>query len=225
MRLDDVGDDPQAAGTTVDDAERLPALEAQGFRRLTLVRAWAVDRKSFVSTLLRSGDGTAFGESERLGSLRVTLVRTVLEDGTLIETSLVSPSLKTLLFGPLRVHHPRAGFHAARVRRIEDLWTSHRDRVARVAAQEQTTIPRHDSLELYRDVTARGMEIAFFQSQAILVLPFLAIFAAMLPAVLTGQDEFDKPLLYGSIAVGVMLGRLFGRHVMAMLPWPRRRRP
>jgi hypothetical protein len=224
MRMDDVGDDPQAAEETTDDVDLLPLLEAAGFQRVTLVRAWANEKTSNVSTLLRSSDATTFGEAERKGSLRETWLRTILEDGTLVETRLAGRGWLQVLLGPLRLHHPRAGYHFAQVAEVESLWPVHQERVGRIAAAREADLPRHDGLPLYRQLTDQATRVTMVQWQGMVVLTILPIIALAAFSLATGH-EVTAPMLYGAIGAGALLGRFVGRQLMTLLPFPRPGRP
>jgi hypothetical protein len=224
MQLDDVGHDPEATAESIDDVEILARLEAQGFERITLVRAWAGARESNVSTLLKSPDGAAFGESERKGSLRETWLRSMLQDGTIVETRLRRSGWMQVLMGPLRIHHPRAHYHLAQTAEVEQLWPTHSALVERIALERRSSAVPCQDLQTYRDLTARALRVSMVQWQGMMLLCIVPVFVAMFLLMPGGEegDGFDKPLLYASVAAGLLVGRLFGRRVATLLPWPRR---
>ncbi len=221
MRIDDVTGDPSALAESIDNPAHRAVLEGAGFRQLALLRCWVDDRKSFVSSVFVDATQTAFGEAEKHGGQVFMSARTALQDGALVETRLRNRGWKRALFGPLRVNHPRAGLYQVYVARPEDVAPTHEQLVRRITSRRGTTAARHDNLELFRAMSGRGLAVAAIQWMGIMLgtLPVLLLAAAI---VIPHEDAaWADAALWGSFALSLLVGRLLGRRMMTLLPYPR----
>lgn len=219
MQIEDVTGDPTAIAESIDNPELIPVLEGQGFESLALLRCYAGPQTSFVSSVLVHRDGTAFGEAEKHKSMVETSARTILEDGAIVETRVKTSHWKKAVFGPLRVNHASAGFYFQEVEHASGLWAVHGERIQRVAADRKTSIPRHDSVDLFRVASDRALRVGIIQwnGLALFVIP------VMIVAILLAErfEAETGELMMAGFVLGLLAGRLFGRTVMSWLPFPR----
>ena len=105
-------------------------------------------KKSFITMVLVDPEGLSFTRPEWLFELPHVSFKTLLEDGTLVDTRNIAryPILDLLpLFAPYQ-HHPAAGYLLENMGREppEEVWARHRTRVKEIMAERRTRVRPHD---------------------------------------------------------------------------------
>ncbi|KFE62634.1 hypothetical protein [Hyalangium minutum] len=152
----DVSEDPAERARAKPVPELTPGFEALGFKTLGFYRLGRPP--GHVYEVWRSPDSRAVLVVEYdLKKRPRAELRTLLHDGTIIETSSRFSGLSRL-FRRARLHHPEAGYlletHAATP---EQLYRRHTERVEAIARERSSTIPSHDSMRLLFALVARSM--------------------------------------------------------------------
>lgn len=152
----DVSENPAERVRAKPVPELTPGFEALGFKTLGFYRLGRPP--GHVYEVWRSPDSRAVLVVEYdLKKRPRAELRTLLHDGTIIETSSRFSGLSRL-FRRARLHHPEAGYlletHAATP---EQLYRRHTERVEAIARERSSTIPSHDSMRLLFALVARSM--------------------------------------------------------------------
>ncbi len=209
----DVTGNPDAEGRADQLPELREALLTLGFKRVGFLEARSSDSparqaqmtlmfekdndaelvrrvltEGQVTEITASQDETAFAELERFFDDQLIELRTILEDGAIIETT-TKPMGRPQRRDPIKglrdifesallqrfmnwvrgdrvflwatEHHPRAGYYLELVDNssAERLWHRHRQRVAAIAESRGTSIPSQNSMRLYLAICERISEL------------------------------------------------------------------
>lgn len=152
----DVSEDAAERARAKPVPELTPGFEALGFQTLGFYRLGRPPGHVF--EVWRSPDSRAVLVVEHdLKKRPRAELRTLLHDGTIIETSSRFSGLARL-FRRSRLHHPEAAYlmetHAATT---EQLYRRHTERVEAIARERNSTIPPHDSMRLLFALVSRSM--------------------------------------------------------------------
>jgi hypothetical protein len=135
------------------------ALEALGFTRLCRV---TVGSGKAISQVWVSREGDAFAEPEWMpGPAPHLSFRSVLPDGTILQTSTPRVGKVRLIPFWTRQHHPKAGYLLEeRAGMPHELWARHRERVAEAARSRGGASALDASLAVFLDLANRTVKLA-----------------------------------------------------------------
>ena len=170
--------------------ELVPAFEALGFQSVGFYRMGKAP--GYVHEVWRSPDSKAFLVVEYdLHKKPRAELRTLLHDGTILETSAGFTGLARL-FRRARLHHPECAYLLETSNDSpERLWRKHSARVDAIARERGTTVPPHDSMRLQFALATRSMLVTFvrrMQGRSLEWTIFIpATLAIVIAVVLTGS--------------------------------------
>ena len=217
----DVSSDPEAAARLREIPELAGPFTALGFERIALVesvRASSLKRgKRIVHELLASPDRRAFLLPERSpGGPPVAPLRSVLEDGTILETWGPIDDWRSWLAPLPPVSRTPVGFHVevAPSWEASELWRTHAAALDALAARRGSGVPPHDAVSLYGPIANRAIDLGTSAAKigivlgiagSLIVLPLLGVRSTLL-----------------TIAAFAGIYRFGGPAISARLPWPPR---
>jgi hypothetical protein len=182
----DVSEDEGERARAKAVPELTPAFEKLGFQTQGFYRLGRPP--GFVHEVWRSPDSRSFLVVEYDNSQKPRAeLRTLLHDGTIIETSSRFSGLARL-FRRARLHHPESAYLLENADvSPEELCRRHAARVEAIVRERHSTIPLHDSMRLHFALVARSMVLSFARrlqgkrlEWTILIPATLAIVAAVL---------------------------------------------
>jgi hypothetical protein len=140
--------------------ELVPGFEALGFQSIGFYRMGRAP--GYVHEVWRSPDSKAFLTVEYdLHKKPRAELRTLLHDGTIVETSSGHTGLARL-FRRARLHHPECAYLMETSNAVpEGLWRKHSARMDAIARERGSTIPPHDSMRLQFALASRSMVVTF----------------------------------------------------------------
>jgi hypothetical protein len=168
--------------------ELASAFEAIGFESVGFYRMGKAP--GYVHEVWRSPDSRAFLTLEHDNSKKPRAeLRTLLHDGTIIDTSTTHSGLARL-YRRSRIHHPESAYlMATSGASPEALWRKHSERLQAIVRERGSTIPPHDSLRTQFALTSRSMVVTFVRrlqgrrlEWTVLIPATVAIVAAVLMA-------------------------------------------
>jgi hypothetical protein len=186
FEVQDVSDNEEERRRAMNVPELSPAFEALGFRSIGFYRMGSAP--GYVHEVWRSPDNRAFLTLEHDQNKKPRAeIRTLLHDGTIIDTSSHFSGLARL-FRRSRIHHPESAYFMELAPCVpEALWQRHLQRVEAIARQQGSTVPVHDAMRLQFALAARSMIISFVRrlhsrriQWTVLIPATLAIVAAVL---------------------------------------------
>jgi hypothetical protein len=140
--------------------ELAPGFAALGFQSVGFYRMGS--EPGSVHEVLRSPDSRAFLILEHdLQQRPRAELRTLLHDGTIVETSSGYSGLARL-FRRARLHHPESAYLLETSGASpERLWRRHTARVEAIARERGSTIPPHDSMRVHFALSSRSLVVTF----------------------------------------------------------------
>lgn len=222
-------------------AQKMPEVRASfedlGFHRLGFFewRSSSQELKGDVWEILASPSAKAFLELQRFRGRPVPSLRTVLDDGAIVETRIKPP--RSFLSGLtwMSQDHPRAGFFYEAVKQATpaELFERHEARVQEVAEGRGVSPIAHDSMEVHARLVDRAMRVHRFRKTVTLALmltcfPIAAVLAVLFVRGMLAGKDLDTPLT-GPETLLLWLARL-GCPLLANAgpwvgPWIARRLP
>ena len=190
FEVSDVSADAEERARAKAVPELASGFAALGFQSVGFYRMGSLP--GYVHKVWRSPDSRAFLLLEYdLHQRPRAELRTLLHDGTIVETSTGYSGLARL-FRRARLHHPECAYLLETSGDSpERLWRKHTARVEAIARERGSTIPPHDSMRMQFALASRSMVVTFVRrlqgkslEWTILIPATLAIVAAVL---LTGS--------------------------------------
>ncbi len=156
----DVSEDAAERSRAKNVPELAPAFEALGFQSVGFYRMGAAP--GYVHQVWRTPDSRAFVVLEHdLNQKPRAELRTLLHDGTIVETSTGFTGLARL-FRRARLHHPECAYLLETSNASpEELWRKHTARVEAIARERGSTVPPHDSMRMYFALASRSMVVTY----------------------------------------------------------------
>jgi hypothetical protein len=156
----DVSDDAAERARAKTVPELIPAFQALGFQIVGYYRLGKPP--GYVNEVWRSPDSRAFLLVEYDNKQRPRAeLRTLLHDGTIIETSSRFSGLARL-YRRARLHHPESAYLLETLDASpEELSRRHSERLEAIVRERNSTIPPHDSMRLNFALTSRSMVLTF----------------------------------------------------------------
>ena len=182
----DVSAEAEQRARALNVPELAAAFEALGFRSIGFYRMGQAP--GYVHEVWRSPDSRAFLTVEHdLKKRQRAELRTLLHDGTIIDTSSRFSGLARL-FRRSRIHHPESAyFMETAACEPEALWKRHQQRVETIAREQKSTVPVHDSMRVQFALACRSMVVSFVRrlhsrriQWTVLIPATIAIVAAVL---------------------------------------------
>jgi hypothetical protein len=160
FEVHDVSTDAAERARAKPVPELAVGFEALGFHSVGFYRMG--EAPGYVHEVLRSPDSRAFLTLEYdLRQKPRAELRTLLHDGTIVETS-SSYSGLARLFRRARLHHPESAYLLENSGASpEELWRKHCARVEAIIRERNSTIPLHDSMRLHFALSSRSMVVSF----------------------------------------------------------------
>jgi hypothetical protein len=208
-RYRDVSHDPRAPERAEDTLGAAERLRQAGFT----TAGWVEDRLAGagrVYEVLASPDRAALALPENLFGQPHVAFRTLLDDGTIVETAFARRGGIRLL-PPPRVHHPWAGYELRRAPAdVDRAFDAHRRHVEEVARRRGTAARPQDDLALYvamGERTTRQLRVR--QAVNAVALVAVAVAGQGVPALL-GPEGLALPAWAGApLLAGLILGVLW----------------
>jgi hypothetical protein len=164
FRLVDVTEDTAEHARVKPVRELTPAFEALGFQCIGFYRLGRLP--GHVHQVWRSPDSRSFLvlEHDQQQKPRAEL-RTLLHDGTILETSSRFNGLARL-FRRARLHHPESAYLLETGDfSPEQLHRRHTERVEAIVRERSATVPPHDSVRLYFALASRSLVLSYARRQ------------------------------------------------------------
>ncbi len=186
----DVSADAAERARATSVPELAPGFEALGFKPVGFYRMGSAP--GYVHQVWRSPDSRAFLTLEYdLKKRPRAELRTLLHDGTIVETSSSYTGLARL-FRRARLHHPESGYLLETSSSgPEGLWRKHSARLEAIVRERGSTTPQHDSMRLQFALATRSLLVTFarrMQGRSLEWTIFIpATLAIIVAVVLTGS--------------------------------------
>lgn len=197
MRFLDVSADPESRERAQDTLGAADSLRAAGFETVGYVED-RISERSLVHEVMRSPDSTALAMPEDHFGQPFVVLRTLLDDGTMVETG-SRPRGHRRLVPHTRVMHRAAGVEVRLVGADADaVWPAHRRHVEDVRRKRGSPVGPHEDIALYSAMGERATKVMRVRMTA----TFAALVLVLLVVALVNADLFfDMPawVFFGSM--------------------------